>query len=148
MTVPHAILAYGYDLGGGGEWKITQKDEYGTPAVPWYDSDRDDFIDQATTVLLADAGLADPSPWNQGEDLKYHLGVKFERYAEWDNPVYVLAAHVINRDWEDTELLDMQALTQQVRDQGWDDKLRHAVETLGITPEQTGPGWILGAYQS
>ncbi|RCG31930.1 hypothetical protein DQ384_05140 [Sphaerisporangium album] len=146
MSVPHAVLAYGYNLGGS-SWNIAEKDEYGSPAVPWYNPDHGDFIRQAEAVLLAAAGV-EADPWDRDEQLKAHFGLKFERYVSWDDAEYMLAAHVISTDWEKTEELDLAALITQAAGEGWDDKLRAAVGVLGITPEQEQPQWVLCAYQS
>ncbi len=154
-----AILAYGYDLGGGDEeWKIHQTDEYGSirpDQFTWYDEDDEDgsveFIEQAENRLLVASGFTE-TDWEvdgyfaRKREAKERLGVKFRTYCSGEDSMYVLAAKVITVSWGDSELLDLPALMSEPAENGWDEKLRAAIEVLGITPKQEQPGWVLCSY--
>lgn len=157
---PSAALAYGYDLGGE-SWKFREVDEYGgidAEKVTWYDDseDADDFITQAERHLLAAAGFTETWETRVGDGFferesaaKERLGVTFERYSYLEDPMYVLAAKTIG-------VGDDHACAIGVKDVApdlgqfleWNRTLKAALETLGITPEQENPSWLLCAYYS
>lgn len=151
-TSTDAILAYGYDLG---EWdKIREAGEFGELTLPWLNDDSDDgYREQAERHLLNASGFTETWETRVGdgyfareEAAKAALGVQFETYCSASAPMYVLAAKVITvaRGW--TEILNLPALAAEPAEHGWDDKLRQACETLGITPTQERPGWVLVSY--
>lgn len=154
---PHAILAYGYDLGGpGAEWKVRESGEYGELALAWFDNDGEDgFVQAAERRLLAAVGfteiwtrLAD-GYYDREREAKERLGAKFESYISLEDPQYILAAHAISVDWDDdAKVLDLTALQREPADHGWDAKLQAALDTLGLTPKQEQPGWLLVPYEA
>lgn len=149
---PHAILGYGFDLGGPAtEWKVQQAGEYGELNLDWFDEDEDeaDFVEAAQKRLLAAVGFTKPTGYLDREDeVETRLGVKFERYISDDQPQYVLAARVISVDWDDdAKLIDLAELQREPAAGGWDTKLQFALNALGLTPKQEQPGWLLVPYE-
>lgn len=145
------ILAYGYNLGGDDSgWEVAQADEYGGLTLDWLDED-DDFAAEAEKRLLAAAGFTE-TDWQvdgyfaREKAAKEGLGVKFESYCSGDYPLYVLAAKVITVSRGYVEHIDMTELVEAPNVHGWDDKLRGALEILGLTPKQESPRWLLCSY--
>jgi hypothetical protein len=160
---PSAFLAYGYDLGGSDEWKIHETDEYGgidasnVSTLAWYDTDAiDGFIEQAKRHLLtAIAGFTEE--WGDNQDGLYfdrkkaadaQVGVTFERYSYLEYPMFVLAAKVIDVGDDEAKPVDLAELVSHPDRPKWDAALFDAVKTLGITPKQEKPSWLLCAYYS
>lgn len=146
-----AILAYGYDLG---EWdKIREAGEFGELTLPWLDDESDDgYRDQAERHLLTASGFTETYDDGQAgyfrreREAKAALGVEFDTYCSDRAPMHILAAKVITVSRGHCEVLDLPALMAEAAEQGWDDKLRQACQTLGITPKQEQPGWVLVSY--
>ncbi|MEU8040901.1 hypothetical protein [Streptosporangium sp. NPDC049078] len=151
-TSTDAILAYGYDLGCGDEWKFREVGEYGEPVLDWYDDEADDtFADQAEKRLLESVGFAeewapDNGYWDRKKEAETRLGIKIETYCKDDYPMYVLAAKVITVSRGDVEILNLPALMDEPTEHGWDHGLRTALTVLGITPTQEQPAWVLCSY--
>lgn len=153
-TSTNAVLAYGYDLGSDEDWKIRETGEYGALAVDWYDEDSDDgFVEQAERRLLAAVGFTETWETNDGagyfdreEQAKARVGVEFESYCHGEYPMYVLATKVITVYRGDSKVLDLAALMAEPTENGWDGKLAAVLQTLGITPKQEEPGWVLCSY--
>lgn len=147
----NAVLAYGYDLGGE-EWKVREVGEYGALTLPWFnEDDEDDFVTAAKKRLLVAAGFVEDDWQVDGyfarqREAKDRLGVEFETYVSLDYPQYILAAKVITAGWGDSELVDVTALQCEPLENHWDDKLTAALKTLGLTPTQEQPGWLLVSY--
>lgn len=161
----NAVLVYGYDLGGeDDEWLVEETSgEYGELALDWYseavederDEDEDDeetgFIAAAKRRLIAASGFTET---NDGSDGYYDrlweaeeaLEVEFESYCSGESPMYILAAKVITVPRGHVEALDLAAMATDPAEQGWDDKLSAALTTLGITPKQQEPAWLLCSY--
>ncbi|MFF9118282.1 hypothetical protein ACF09Y_22230 [Streptomyces massasporeus] len=149
----NGILAYGYDLGGEEEWKLQGLGEYGElPDLPWH-AEGEDFQEAAERRLLAQ--LADfTETWQPGSDgyftreqeAKARLGVEFDTYCSGDYPMYLLATKVITVYRGSVEHIDMAELVTAPETNGWDEKLRAAVQALGITPTQEKPKWLLCSY--
>ncbi|MER7500477.1 hypothetical protein AB0L05_27845 [Nonomuraea pusilla] len=152
-TSTDAILAYGYDLG---EWnKIQGAGELGEDlTLPWLDDDSDDgYREQAERHLLNASGFTEtwetsqgPGYYSREEAAKAALGVQFETYCSDRAPMEILAAKVITVSRGDCEVLDLAALMAEPAEHGWGDKLRQACQTLGITPTQEQPSWLLVSY--
>lgn len=150
----NAILAYGYNLGADEDgWKLQEAGEYGEPpALPWYDPERDDFVEAAERRLLAEVAGFTETDWRvegyftREREAKARLGVEIEAYCSDSCPMYVLAAHVttVHRGW--IEHVDPNDLAQRPVAEGWDVSLRAAVTALGITPVQPEPRWLLCSY--
>ncbi|MGW2010910.1 hypothetical protein [Streptomyces nigrescens] len=150
------ILAYGYDLGGDDGWKIREAGEYGElPAFDWYDEEAEDgdFQEAAEKRLLAEvAGFAEE--WSSGNDgyferereAKARLGVEFDTYCSGDYPMFLLATKVITVRRGDIKAIDMADLAVTPEMNQWDEKLRAALNALGITPTQEQAQWLLCSY--
>lgn len=151
----NGILAYGYDLGSGDAgWKVREVGEYGELQLDWYnpdDEDGDDFQTAAERRLLAASGFAETDWQVEGyfareREAKARLGVEFDTYCHGDYPMYLLATKVITVYRGDVKQIDMAELVQAPSVHGWDDKLRAALETLGLTPTQDRARWLLASY--
>jgi hypothetical protein len=146
---PNAILAFGYDLGAHGKAKLKEYDKFfGLPDVAWYDRGPENysFIEQAENCLLTAAGVEFTESADLDPLLKQHLGVWFERYG-WDGePNYVLTGYVLEASWDDTKPIDFAELNKQAVQHRLDTKLADALDTLGITPTQQRPTWLLCAF--
>jgi hypothetical protein len=147
------ILAYGYNLGGGDGWEIAETGEYGELALDWFDPEDEDtdFVTEAEKRLLVAAGFTE-TDWRadgyfaREREAKAALGVRFESYCSGDYSQYALATKVITVSWGEVEQIDMVELVEAPNVHGWDDKLRAALETLGLTPKQESPRWLLCSY--
>jgi hypothetical protein len=154
-----AILAYGYDLGGGDEWQVRELDEYGGLIpdtggwVPDPETEDDyDLIELAERHLLNASGFTETYEdgrkdyFARERAAKESLGVEFETYCSDESPMYLLAAKVLTvaRGYvEDAAAFILAA--EQARPE-MDAKLRAAVEALGVTPVQDEPKWLLVSY--
>lgn len=154
-TSTNAILAYGYDLGGGDdEWRVAQVDDDGFPQVDWIDADAEDDVDfpeAAIDHLRVAAGFTE-TDWradgyfDRQKAIDEQIGVEFETYCSADYSSYLLAAKAITVRRGDCKILDLAALQAEVETNGYDAKLRAACEVLGITPTQEKPSWLLVSY--
>ncbi|GGR70933.1 MULTISPECIES: hypothetical protein [Streptomyces] len=147
-----AILAYGYDLGGEG-WKLEGLGEYGElPPLPWWDEE-DDFATAAERHLLTRIAQFTET-WEDGREgyferkraAKARLGLVVETYCSESCPMYVLAAHVTTVKRGDVEALDPLDLAQRPDAGGWDERLRAALDALGLQPTQERAQWLLCSY--
>lgn len=153
----NAMLMYGYHLGsGGGGWNLQGLGEYDElPALDWYDPEdenSEDFQTAAERKLLADiAGFTEQ--WHENTEgyfdreraAKARLGVKFDTHCSDDFPMYVLATKVITVYRGEVEEIDpIQDLAVQP---DWDDKLRAALDVLGLNPTQEAARWLLCSYR-
>ncbi|MEV0996836.1 hypothetical protein [Nonomuraea sp. NPDC050202] len=156
MSSSDGILAYGYNLGHSGMWTIHEiDDDYDNLArLPWYNEDNDDDLeDQATRHLLNASGFTETYAtrigddyWTREGEAKKRLGVHFSTYCHQAEPMLVLAAHTITIARGYTTMIDPDRLATGPERHGWDAKLAAALATLGITPKQPAPGWILCSY--
>jgi hypothetical protein len=145
------MLVYGYHLGGGdSEWLINEVDEYGAPLplawLPDYD-----LPELAMDHLLAAAGFTETDYkaagfFDRKQTAEDQVGVKFESHCSGDYPMWILAAKTYTASRGDADPLDLAELAQDPERNGWDEKLRHACEVLGITPKQERPCWLLCSY--
>lgn len=153
----NAVLVYGYNLGGGEiDWLVEEANgEYGELHLDWFNEDdesgENDFIEAAEKRLLAAAGFTE-TDWRadgyfaRKREAEKGLGVEFESYCSGDYPIYTLAAHVITVHRGDCKQLSLDELARLPRENGWDDKLAGALRTLGLTPKQAEPAWLLVSY--
>ena len=127
---PNAILAYGYNLAGGDvDWAFTVDTPPDVSGVDWHSEHGDgDVGEQVDAVLGA------------------HPGITFEHHGNLDEPSFLLAAHVQHADWDGPTALDLAELERLRSEQGWAAHLQAALDSLGITPDQDGPQWLLLAY--
>ena len=151
----NAILAYGYDLGGGDDgWKIHQAGEYGElPELDWYDAENeegDDLMSAGERRLRAEiAGFTEQ--WHSGNegyfdrerDADASVGVKIESYCSGEYPMWLLATKIITVYRGDCKTIDMAELAEAPHIQGWDARLAAASQALGITPTQDRPRWLV-----
>lgn len=148
----NAVLAYGYDLGGDeGGWKIAEAGEYGEWEPHWAADEDDDPMAAAGKLLLASVDFAE-TDWRadgyraRKQAAEARLGVELESYCSGDYPMWLLAAHTITVYRGDCKEIDFAALEKARADGDWDAKLTHALTTLGVTPKQERPGWLLVSY--
>jgi hypothetical protein len=155
---PSAFLAYGYDLCGE-PWKIAELGDYDlidAEKVTWYDDGEyaEGFIAQAEKRLLAEiAGFTETWETRTGDgfvqrqfEAKERAGVSFQRYGYREDPKWVLAAKVINVGVVTAKAVEPAELATHPDRPKWDAALFDAVKTLGITPVQETPSWLLCAY--
>lgn len=137
-----AILAYGYDLGGDGQgWKIEGLDEYREPSFDWYDEDNERFEDAMLRRLAKANGVAVRDDGYVNEDaLAAIAGVSFVMYQHADYTSYFLAAFEHTVSMGTSERIDDFEVPN-----GTDEKLRAAVEAIGIVPTEA-PGWYLAPF--
>ncbi|MFC3988751.1 hypothetical protein [Actinoplanes siamensis] len=153
---PRAHLAYGYDLGGAEDFKAAERDEYGSPKLPWFpddDSEVDDFGSEAEKILLASAGFAEewtPAAAKAGyydrkRDAEKRCGVELDTSGHYDHCGWVLIAKGSEQsvEWSQVMALDSAEMQRRPAAEGWDAKLRDALTALGITPTQDGPKWLV-----
>lgn len=142
-----AMLMYGYNIGGQDEWNVQEVDEWGSLTVDWYEND---FQGEAEALLLAKVGFTETEYTKGYYDRKRAaeglVKVKFEVHCSDSYPELVLAAHVITARRGYPELIDMSQLATHPSIAEWDLSLRQALETLGLTPTQPEPYWILASY--
>ena len=147
----NGILAYGYNLGGDeGGWKIAEADEYGDWEPHWPDAD-DDPEGAVERFLLASVGFTE-TDWradgyrDRKKTAQDQVGVQLESYCSGDYPMWLLAAHVITVYRGDVKEIDFAELMADRLQGEWDAKLALAIQTLGITPKQDKPKWLLVSY--
>ncbi|MFD9047651.1 hypothetical protein [Streptomyces zaomyceticus] len=152
----NAMLMYGYHLGSGdGGWELHGLGEYGElPAFDWNDPEDEDsegFQGDAEKKLLADIGgfteewtSGVEGYWDRKRAAQARVGVEFDTHCSGSYPMYVLAAKVITVYRGDVKEIDpVQDLTVQP---DWDDKLRTALNVLGLNPTQETARWLLCSY--
>ncbi len=155
-TSTDAILAYGYNLGGGeDEWHIQEADgEYGEWTSDWYDpedEDRDDFVTAAEQRLLVAAGFTQ-TDWqadgyfDRKREAEARVGVELDTHCSGEYPLYFIAAHKITARRGYAKDIDFAELEAMRIEQDWDSKLTKALQVLGMTPKQERPGWFLVSY--
>ncbi|MFD3568477.1 hypothetical protein [Streptomyces sp. NPDC058667] len=152
----NAMLMYGYHLGSDeGGWQIRGLGEYDElPALDWYDPEVEDGLDfqsAAEHKLLADiAGFTEEwAPgldgyWDRHRAAEARVGVKLASHCSGDYPMYVLATKVITVYRGEVEAIDPARDLAVQPD--WDDKLRAALDVLGLNPTQETACWFLCSY--
>ena len=141
-----AHLVYGYDLGGGEDFKAAERGEYGEPKLPWLpvdedgDSVYDDFGDEVEQRLLGSEGY-----WDRKKEAEKRVGVALTYSGHADYAGWILVAKDSERsvEWSETMPVDLDELTNRPAYEGWDKKLTEALTALGITPTQDGPKWLV-----
>lgn len=160
-----AHLAYGYNLGDGEDFKAAERDEYGAPKLAWLPTDEDgdcdysEFADRVEERLLAATGFVE-IPWGRRqhydeaaktayyaakrEAQKQH-GVELDFSGHGDYAGWVLIVKGSGRsvEWSEVMALDLDELSGLPTREGWNTKLSGALATLGITPTQDGPKWLV-----
>ena len=151
-SVARAHLAYGYDLGTADEARFAEVDEYGAPALPWFDDEETDedegdrgFVEQLFNHLYS--LIPDPKPaeydFERQEAAEEHFGITVEFPGHVDNSGLVLAVANTDRfvSWAETLELDSAEISR-LRPE-WDTKLTIVLAALGITPTQDSPKWLV-----
>lgn len=160
---PYAHLAYGYDLGSGEDFKAAERGEYGDPKLPWLNDDegdeREGFGEGVERLLLASTGFVE-IPWEQRKDYdqdarrtyyaakseaeKRH-GVELDYSGHSDYAGWILIARESERrvEWSEAMTVDLDELETRPAYEGWNQKLADALQTLGITPTQNDPKWLV-----
>jgi hypothetical protein len=139
-----ATLAYGYNLGVLDDFKAVERDEYGGPAPAWYDDEGPEFAAQFYDALYAASGLpAEPSADKRGSAAGRHFGVEVafcgtDQYQGWLLIATGSEQQVCNAD---VLVLDLRDLEHPPNE--WFERLTAAVETVGITPTQDWPRWLV-----
>jgi len=152
-TSTNAMLVYGYHLGNADDGlEVAEADEDGLLGLDWYDPDTDDdFAETAMEVLLGAAGFTEEYEPGSGyyerkSAAEAALGVEFETHCSGDYPMLILAAKTVTAHRGDADPIDFVALATEAEAGGWDDKLRNALQVLGLTPKQERPMWLLCSY--
>lgn len=165
-----AHLAYGYNLGFDGEFRIAERGEYDQPNLPWFrtedpddpDADvdyPDDTFDDALILALYEQIPDAPAVtvYEDGEKDTYEaeklvrefFGVTVRKSGGDGEPGFVLAIYEPEHefgnsvDWAEVMPLDLKQLAALPAAGGWDAKLARVVEILGITPTQDRPRWLV-----
>lgn len=166
------ILAYGYDLGGGGgTWKVREAadNDFGILCTPWYDGnaaldDEDEQGEEAPepdtevsgpfdamiSFLYAQIGGASADAGTPIDDrekaVEEHFAVTFVDHGDdynWPQAKILAAYHTTNL-YGQTEPLDLAALQARAVAEDWDGKLSRLLALLGLTPLAHRPTWQLG----
>jgi len=145
-TSTDGILAYGYNLGAEDALNVREVNDDGELNASW-NVGSDDLVEAATRALYASIpGLPDVEyGWECEAPVKEHLGVWFESYCHVDYPMWILTTSVIRVYRGDVEEIDGAYLDTQPGDNGWNEKLAHALAVLGLTPTQEHPAWLLAS---
>ena len=160
------LLVYGYDLGGSEEsWKILQADEWGTPEVDWYAEPENDeeveyglgdyagFAGAMWDRLVAASGFTEIATeadyggyYDRRREFEKAMGVELVDYGHCDFTSYILAApRQITAYLGEVTPVNMEELQSMLFTFKWDQKLRDALEKIGITPKQEKPTWLLAS---
>lgn len=138
-----AHLVFGYNLRTHrDEWQFAEVDEYGGPAVGWHDPDDEEdygFDEDAMAFLLAHQGIADPGPFSREKVFREHLGVEFYHHGH-EYGGLILGTKRIECDMGEVEEVSQVDLSIGPT---WCGNLRLAIRTLGLTPVQKDPCWLL-----
>lgn len=152
---PHGMLAYGYDLGGGGEgWYISNFTESGQLDLSWHFDEYDDFVEHAEKRLLERIAGFTETDWtvegyHQRRDAAHDsVGATFTAHGDIQQPSYALTAHVIDVSWENPAQVRFADLERRRLSANWDGRLARALSILEITPRQQHPAWLLMASGS
>lgn len=152
-----AELSYGYRLrANGGEWLVKEvhpddSDEYGLNLDWLSEDDEDEFEDKATERLLAALADFTETDWradgyfDRQREAKARLGVAFETTG-WEGEDLLLVTKQYGAYLGEAEQIDPAALLA-VSDDAAGERLRKALEVLGMTPLQERPTWLLTAYR-
>lgn len=156
----YATFAYGIPLGGGEHaWTFTDDvDEYGRWKPAWaaaredggtdVECGDDDWDQPDLEQRLKDSGFSDQ--WNLGGPnmprCMEGIGLTCSGYPEDEGSSYILRAWEGTVDAADLAgRIDFAQLECRRGAEGWDDRLREALEALGVRPADE-PGWLILAH--
>jgi hypothetical protein len=152
-TSTDGIAALGFNLGSDEEWLVEEADEDGGLELDWFGEADNDFVDAAERRLLAAAGFTETwSPDNEGyfqreREAKERLGVQFVTYCSGEYPMFILATKAIQVSRGYVEPLNLDEMAARTTPGGEDEqRLRHALGVLGLTPKQESPQWLLCSF--
>lgn len=160
-----AHLAYGYDLGSGEDFKAAERDEYDAPKLPWLPTDEDgdcdysEFGEKVEERLLAATGFVE-IPWEVRKDYdegsrrayysaraeagkRHGVEVAYSGHADYAGWLLIAEESERSVEWAAAMTVDLNELTNRPSRDGWDARLSDALATLGITPTQDGPKWLI-----
>lgn len=151
---PDAHIGYGFDLGYAEDFNAAERDEYGSPDLPWFDEEEDDGLsDKAEKLLLVEVAGFTETDWRadgyyeRKRAAEARVGVEFIHSGGLDGDYsgWVLVATGSHRsvEWSETMALDVDSLRDDPAANGWDEKLAGALKALGITPTQDGAKWLV-----
>lgn len=137
-----ALLAYGFDVGGPEDWRVREADGDPNWTPAWCDNDEDAGGDVEEAASILDTlCLARRWPTVLGES-----AVRLETHGHPDYPGYLLVAHVMTAYRGTAQVIDRSELERLRVVEDWDGRLNAACKTLGITPVQERPAWLLASY--
>lgn len=170
---PYGKLVFGFSLGGAeGEWEFEEAEDgtFDPEKLSWLvpsseevqdeEEDGDDeehYISSCDFSLCAEkhlrvqlGGLDPEDGWEregyfkrrQAADAKL-APVELIMHGYHEDPGHALVAFELSSEWGEVTELDLPSLEQQRLVGDWDAKLVTAINTLGITPTQEGPRWLL-----
>jgi len=128
-STPRAHLAYGYDLGSAEDFKAAERDEYGSPDLPWVPDDAYAY----TFAGALEKQLPDPRA----------VGVEFSGAEESTGWMLIAKGSERSVDWDEAMALDLDELEGRPAAEGWDVRLGEALAALGITPTQVRARWLV-----
>lgn len=121
---PHAILAYGYDLG--------------------HDfANLDDCLEDLATAALSRAQEKDDETKEFSDIVERLTGLTFQRHGDDVSETYILSAVTHHTDWDGPI-----SVPDLVVPDGADDQLNWALGVLGFDDMPAKPGWLLAAQLS
>lgn len=133
---PHAVLVYGYDL---------TESMFDYDAKPsWYElGNGDDWPTAAERALLAAKEfIVEPGRYIDLDDVRGICGVELVRLrADDDIQGVLLAAKKHDTDWDTNRVIPHFVLADDV-----EERLKWALDALGIDPGERLPEWILASY--
>jgi hypothetical protein len=117
-----AHLAYGYDLGGGEDFKAAERGEYGEPKLPWLtdddvEGDHDDFGTEVEKLLLASVGFTeeftpDSDYWIRRKAAEERVGVElaYSGHSDYAGWLLVITDSQQSVEWSEAMELDLPAM--------------------------------------
>lgn len=121
-----AILIYGYNLGGAGEWELKSGvDEYGEITLPWVTQEKldDDGFEQCVADELKKHGIT---------------GVTVESHCSVDYPMYVIGVNAVRAYRGYPKIITRPTVTPAEAEE-----LSRALHVLGLEPQQETAALLL-----
>lgn len=152
-----AKLIYGFEIGVPGNWKVqeAQEDQGGQRPnliTSWYNDvdNYPNFRPLAWDRLFAAMPFApDGTPEAQRESMaRAYYGVTFEDAGPENNRNAALAVIDLRFEVDEPAFLGLNPGALQARPIGgrYSEKLRRALNILGLTPVQSNAAWLLASY--
>lgn len=150
MTIK-AELHYGYEIyDADSGWLITEAGEFGEFEPAWWDEDGDGLGEQIMEQLVRAAGFTETSGaddyWSRRWEVERDLPVEVEHSGyEGRQLLLVVKDREFSADAGEAEVIDPAVMSAQA-DEAANALLADALRTLGITPKQEKPAWLLTCY--